>query len=507
MAVSRSTKTDSSNPQAENDDAQVSGTTDYADDDRDQPLYKARNKVYPKRVSGRFRNLKWYALIALLAIYWIAPWLRWDRGPAAPHQAILIDMDMGRAYFFFIEIWPQEVYYITGILILAAIGLFLATSLFGRIWCGYGCPQTVWTDLFMLVERHIQGDRNARMRLDKQPWSLEKLWKKGATHLSWLAIAAVTGGAFVLYFNDAPTVIVDIFTGHASLAVYVTIAFLTFATYLMAGWAREQVCTYMCPWPRFQSAMLDDESMIVTYEGWRGEPRGPIKRKNLQRGEIPEIGHCIDCHACVNVCPTGIDIRNGLQLECIGCGLCIDACNEMMEKVGFPQDLVRFDSVQNTQLRAHGKATRVRIIRPRTVFYAIILVAVSSVMLFGLLNRSTMEVNVLRDRNPLFVPLSTGDVRNGYTLKVLNKQQSPQDYTLDAHGVEKTDFQVIGLHPEQDGDFTLHVDADQVGTFRVFIAADPKTLKTDATPLDFVVTDNQSGVSEVHDTIFAGPKK
>ncbi|RCK41768.1 cytochrome c oxidase accessory protein CcoG [Thalassospira xiamenensis] len=476
------------------------------EDDRDQPLYKTRDKVYPKRVSGRFRNLKWFALVALLAIYWIVPWLRWDRGPSAPDQAVLIDMDLGRAYFFFIEIWPQEVYYITGLLILAAIGLFLATSLFGRIWCGYGCPQTVWTDLFMLVERHIQGDRNARMRLDKSPWTFEKVWKIGATHLSWLVIAAATGGAFVLYFHDAPTVMVDIFTGDASLGVYVTIAFLTFSTYLLAGWAREQVCTYMCPWPRFQSAMLDDESMIVTYEGWRGEPRGPIKRKNLVRGEVPKVGHCIDCYACFNVCPTGIDIRNGLQMECIGCGLCIDACNEMMDKVGFPRDLVRFDSVQNSQLRAHGKATKIRIVRPRTVFYSIIVMLVAGVMAFGLFNRTTLEVNVLRDRNPIFVRLSDGDVRNGYTLKVLNKEQAAKTYILTIEGLDATDFQVIGLTPNQDGTFSLDVAPDRVGSFRVFVAADPEALDGEATPFEFSVTDPKDNIRETYDTVFAGPK-
>jgi len=480
----------------------VSDGSDYDD----QPLYKTRDKVYPKRVSGRFRNLKWFALIALLSIYWLVPWIRWDRGPSAPDQAVLIDMDLGRAYFFFIEIWPQEVYYITGILIMAAIGLFLATSLFGRIWCGYGCPQTVWTDLFMLVERYIQGDRNARVRLDQSKWTFEKFWKIGATHLAWIAIAMATGGAFVLYFNDAPTVIVDVFTGNATLAVYVTIAFLTFSTYLLAGWAREQVCTYMCPWPRFQSAMLDDESLIVTYEGWRGEARGPLKRKNLTRGEVPETGHCIDCRACVNVCPTGIDIRDGLQMECIGCGLCIDACNDIMDKVGFPRDLVRFDSVQNTQLRAQGKATRVRIIRPRTIFYAAILTVVASVMMFGLLNRSVLELNVLRDRNPLFVTLSDGDVRNGYTVKLLNKEQSLKTYELTVSGLTISDFQIIGQTPNQKGTFDLEVAPDRVGSFRVFIAANPSALDGDATPFEFTVTDTETGNTETYDTVFAGPK-
>ncbi|MDP2699564.1 cytochrome c oxidase accessory protein CcoG [Thalassospira sp.] len=503
MAIPRTQHSDPANPAISN----LQPAAELAEDDRDHPLFETRKKVYPKRVSGKFRNLKWVALIVLLLIYWVVPWLRWDRGPSAPDQAVLIDMDLGRAYFFFIEIWPQEVYYITGLLILAAVGLFLATSLFGRIWCGYGCPQTVWTDLFMLVERYIQGDRNARMKLDKSPWGFEKIWKLGTTHLAWLVISAATGGAFVLYFHDAATVVRDVFTGNASVGVYSTIAFLTGSTYLLAGWAREQVCTYMCPWPRFQSAMLDEESMIVTYEGWRGETRGPIKRKNLARGEVPETGHCIDCYACFNVCPTGVDIRDGLQLECIGCGLCIDACNEMMDKVGFPRDLVRFDSIQNTRLREHGQATRTRIIRPRTIFYSFLVVLVSAVMAFGLFNRETLEVNVLRDRNPLFVPLSNGDVRNGYTLKILNKEQAEKTFILTATGVDVRDFQVIGLTPNQNGDFELDVAPDRVGSFRVFVAADPAVLQDEATPMDFTVTDKVTGATKTYDTVFAGPKK
>jgi cytochrome c oxidase accessory protein FixG len=231
----------------------------------EQPLYVNRQKVYPKAVSGPVRRAKWAVLILCLAVYYLVPWIRWDRGPDHPSQAVLVDIAHGRLYVFFFEIWPQEVYFLTGLLVLGAIGLFAATSLFGRVWCGFACPQTVWTDLFMWVERLIQGDRNERMKLDKAPWSAAKWRKKALTHAAWVVIAAATGGAWIMYFQDAPTVVVALFTGAASLEVYVFFGLFTFATYLLAGWAREQVCTYMCPWPRFQAAMLDENSFVVSY--------------------------------------------------------------------------------------------------------------------------------------------------------------------------------------------------------------------------------------------------
>jgi cytochrome c oxidase accessory protein FixG len=251
-------------------------------------------------------------LALCLAAYYLVPWLRWDRGPGAPDQAVLVDMTHARLYFFFIEIWPQEVYYLTGLLILGAIGMFMATSLFGRVWCGFTCPQTVWTDLFMLVERWIQGDRNARIKLDAQPWGPAKLARKAATHAAWLGIAAATGGAWIMYFQDAPTVIPQLLTGAASTQTYFFFGLFTATTYVFAGWAREQLCTYMCPWPRFQAAMLDESSLMVSYRTWRGEPRGKAKAH--------DAGDCVDCGACFHVCPTGMDIREGTQLSCIGPG-------------------------------------------------------------------------------------------------------------------------------------------------------------------------------------------
>ncbi|HKO08839.1 MAG TPA: cytochrome c oxidase accessory protein CcoG, partial [Alphaproteobacteria bacterium] len=340
------------------------------------PLYANRVKVYPMRIDGTFRRVKWAVLAFCLALYYLGPWLRWSRGPGAPDQALLIDLPGRRAYFLGIEIWPQEVYYLTGLLILAAIGLFLATSLLGRVWCGYACPQTVWTDLFMLVERLIEGDRTERMRLDRRPLSPRKAGRKLAKHAAWLLIAAATGGAWVFYFQDAPTALRQMTTFSASTETYFFFGLFTTTTYLLAGWAREQVCTYMCPWPRFQSAMLDEQSLIITYEAWRGEPRGSHKQGASWEGR----GDCVDCLKCVAVCPTGIDIRDGQQLECIGCGLCIDACNTVMPAVGRPGDLITFDTLANQQGRAEGKAAVYRLLRPRTIIYATVLTAVSAIM-------------------------------------------------------------------------------------------------------------------------------
>ena len=282
-------------------------------------LFANRVRVYPKSVTGPVRRFKWAVLIGCLGLYYLLPWLRWERGVKQPNQAVLLDISRERFYFFNLEFWPQDIYYLTGLLIMGAVALFLVTSLAGRVWCGYTCPQTVWTDLFMWVERLIEGDRNERMKRDAAPLTLNSAARKAAKHILWLGIAFWTGGAWIMYYVDAPTVTVQFWTGVASTEVYFFTFLFTATTYLLAGWAREQVCTYMCPWPRFQSAMLDEHSLTVTYQGWRGEPRTRGKRA---ANAVP-AGDCVDCGACVTVCPTGIDIRDGIQLECINCGLCI----------------------------------------------------------------------------------------------------------------------------------------------------------------------------------------
>ncbi|MEZ5931626.1 MAG: cytochrome c oxidase accessory protein CcoG [Alphaproteobacteria bacterium] len=471
-------------------------------EEKESPLYADRIQIYPKAVKGLFRRIKWVVLIVLLGLYYIVPWIRWDRGPTAPDQAVLVDMPGRRLYFFFIEIWPQEIYYLTFILMAAAFGLFLATSIGGRVWCGFTCPQTVWTDLFMWVERKIQGDRSARIRLDKQPWTSEKIWKKTATHIAWLLIAAATGGAWIMYFSDAPTVTYEIVTGQAGLSVYFFFGLFTFTTYLLAGWAREQVCTYMCPWPRIQAALLDQDSYVVTYEKWRGEPRGPHKKGTSWEGR----GDCVACNQCVAVCPMGIDIRDGLQLECIGCGLCVDACNDVMGKVGRPLNLITLDTERNQYNRMAGKPTESRLIRPRTILYVAILAVIGIGVLVGLTGRAGLDLNVLPDRNPLFVKLADGSIRNGYTVKVLNRVREDKTYTLTLEGLDGAKLSVLGLDEGDGSKAALDAKPDQVSTYRLFVTVPKGTVDDPVEDLRVVLTDQAEGDVYAFDTIFRGPK-
>ena len=466
-----------------------------------QPIYVNRIKVYPKRVTGTFRRLKWAVLSLCLGLYYVVPWLRWDRGPGAPDQAVLLDIQGPRAYFFAAEIWPQEIYFLTGLLICAALALFLVSSLFGRLWCGYACPQTVWTDLFMWVERLIEGDRNARIRLDSEPWGFGKLVRKGAKHATWLAIAAATGGAWVMYYVDAPTATRMIFSGTASLELYFFVGLFTTTTYVLAGWAREQVCTYMCPWPRFQAAMFDENTLTVTYQEWRGEKRG--KHKTGESWE--NRGDCIDCRQCVAVCPTGIDIRDGQQLECIGCGLCIDACNSVMEKVGRPRNLIAFATLASQAAGASGSSAPYRLLRPRVILYAALLSAIVCVLLAAFVLRTTVETSVLPDRAPLFVRLSDGSIRNGYTFKILNKTRDARSYGLSATGIGASALNVVGAATSADPEIHLEARPDTVATYRVYLTVPRDAISGEATTFVFRLRDTTTGSIVEQKAAFRGP--
>jgi cytochrome c oxidase accessory protein FixG len=361
----------------------------------------------------------------------------------------------------------------------------------------------VWTDLFLWVERLIEGDRVARVRLDGQPLTPGKATKKIAKHAAWLLIALATGGAWVMYFNDAPTVVRRFFTGDAGAAVYFFVGLFTATTYLLAGWAREQVCTTMCPWPRIQGSLLDQDSLAVTYRAWRGEPRGPHKKGASWEGR----GDCIDCLQCVAVCPTGVDIRDGLQLGCIGCGLCIDACNDAMAKVGRPPYLIAWDSARNQELLAAGRPPSYRLVRPRTLVYAALVGLVGLVMLGALGLRSSAGVNVLHDRNPLFVTLSDGSIRNGYTVKILNKMHEPRPYRLALAGDLPASYRVVGREQETPGPVELRAMPDAVSTFQVYVTLPRGAVPAGSMEVDFEVTDAVTGTTVRHASVFRGPER
>jgi cytochrome c oxidase accessory protein FixG len=469
------------------------------------PLYAARKKVYPQKVHGRFRNIKWAIMLVTLGIYYFTPFIRWDRGPNAPDQAVLIDFPARRFYFFFIEIWPQEVYYITGLLILAAMALFLMNALAGRLWCGYLCPQTVWTDLFYAVERLVEGDRRERMQADKRGWDVPIYLEKIAKHTLWLLIAWWTGGAWVLYFADAPTLVRDLLTFQAAPVVYMWIGILTFTTYLLAGFAREQVCVYMCPWPRIQAALTDEWALNVTYKYDRGEPHMSVKQAEKAKAAGKPAGDCIDCFQCVAVCPTGIDIRDGLQLECIQCGLCIDACDTVMDKVGRPRGLIGYDTDINIHRREEGKAPIYRFIRPRTIIYMVIIVAVAGLMGWTLATRGHTGVAVIHDRNPLFVPLTDGGYRNGYTVRLLNKRLDPTDYVLSVSGLPGAKMEAIGIETYEDGSPVITVRPDTTREVRVLVTSPPGADIDDSTPITFTVTDPKTGETDTASDFFRAP--
>ena len=465
-----------------------------------QSLYKAREPVFPRRVRGNFRTLKWWIMAVTLGIYYIVPWIRWDRGPNLPDQAVLLDLAGRRFFFFMIEIWPHEFYFVAGLLIMAGLGLFLFTSALGRVWCGYACPQTVWTDLFILVERWIEGDRNARVRLWNQPWDAEKIRKRAVKWTVWFLIGLATGGAWIFYFADAPTLLRDLVTLQAHPVAYTTMLILTATTFFFGGFFREQICIYACPWPRIQAAMMDEDTITIGYRDWRGEPRG----KHRKAEGADKLGDCIDCMACVNVCPMGIDIRNGQQLACITCGLCIDACNDVMDRIGKPRDLIGYLALTDEARERAGQPPRPiwrHVFRPRTILYTVLWGGIGIALVVALFLRSDIDANVTPVRNPTFVTLSDGSIRNTYDIRLRNKHGDDRWFHLSL-----TSPAVLRIALEGTNELRVRVPANQTLTQRVYVIAAPGSPAATAarTPLRFWIEDLGSTDRVSKDTIFNG---
>jgi cytochrome c oxidase accessory protein FixG len=457
-----------------------------------------QGRVVPQSVKGRYRRLKWSVLASCLAIYYVTPFLRWNRGPGQPDQAVLIDIERIRFHFFSLELMPHDLILLTGGLVLATLILILLNALAGRIWCGYACPQTVWSDLFMLVERLIDGDRRARLRDREQPLSVRKAARAALKHTVWLLIGLLTGGAFVLYFTDAPGFLVAFATGGASLTAYAAVATLTATTYVLAGLAREQVCTWMCPWPRLQGAIWDPEALTVNYRDYRGEERASAKKATEARAAGKAVGDCVDCNMCVTVCPMGIDIREGPNFACINCGLCVDACDNVMDKLSRPRGLIDYESWNNIDLGRTGAAGRVRLLRPKTAALAGAILVLAMVMVGYLVTKADHSLSVVRDQNPVAVMLSDGSVRNAYSVRIYNNTQEPRSYALRVLGLDNAEIRMVsGVGP--DGGGTIGVDASANRVVRVLVSGFADAV----VPLEFIVVDAASGAEARTNDLFA----
>ncbi len=384
-------------------------------------LYKAKEKIYPREIQGRFQWLRKFSVFILLGLFYLLPWLNWG-----DQQAVLFDLPARRFHIFGLNLWPQDFVYLSWLLIIAAFSLFFFTALAGRLWCGYACPQTVWTEVFIWLEQLAEGNRHKRMKLDAGPWTLEKWRRKISKQVLWIAFALWTGFTFVGFFTPIRELFGQVLAWNLGPWETFWLFFYSFATYGNAGFLREQVCLYMCPYARFQSAMFDKDTLIISYDTQRGEPR--MRGKQRRAAENP--GDCIDCTLCVQVCPTGIDIRDGLQYECIGCAACIDACDQVMEKNDMPKGLIRY----TTEHAVRGRQTH--ILRPRIVIYALVLLGMLTLFSVSLLNRSTLDMNVIRDRNSFYRVVDADTIENVYTVKLLNKGGAPLTYTLQASGLD-----------------------------------------------------------------------
>lgn len=392
-------------------------------------MYAAREEIYPREAKGWYANWRWACVWITQMVFYGLPWLRWN-----DRQAVLFDLAARKFYIFGIVLWPQDFIYLAILLIICAYSLFLFTAIAGRVWCGYACPQTVYTEIFLWIERKIEGTRSARMRLDKQPWSVSKGLKKTAKHGAWIAVALWTGITFVGYFTPMRTLLGEVAVLQLGPWEWFWILFYALATYGNAGWMREQVCKYMCPYARFQSSMFDKDTLIITYDAERGEPRGARTKKSAVEG--PSKSDCIDCTMCVQVCPTGIDIRDGLQYDCIGCAACIDACNSVMDKVGSPRGLIRYSTENAMKNKLSPKQIRQRAMRPRVLIYTGILLLIVSASLGSLIMRTPLKLDVIRDRGAMGREVEDDMIENVYRLQIMNTDEFAHRYKITVSGID-----------------------------------------------------------------------
>jgi cytochrome c oxidase accessory protein FixG len=454
----------------------------------DEALYAKRQKIYPREVHGLFAGLRVTSVALLLGIFYGLPWITWDG-----RQSVLLDLPARKFYIFGLTLWPQDFLLLAFLLIIAALSLFFFTALAGRLWCGYACPQTVWTEVFLWMDRLIEGDRQKQIKLDKSPYSFRKFRIKATKHIIWIVFSAFTGFTFVSYFTPATELAAKL--ASFSLGPWETfwMIFYGFATYGNAGWLREQVCLYMCPYARFQSAMFDDDTLVVSYDEKRGEPRGS-RRPGIDHRDRG-LGDCINCTLCVQVCPTGIDIRDGLQYECISCSACIDACNDVMDKMGYPRGLIRY----TTQNALQGKKTRV--IRPRIVIYGLILAAFVTAFVTILASRIPLQLDVIRDRNQLY--RETRDmIENVYTLKILNMDNLPHEYRITVSGADLKHMQLLtDSNP-------VPVSGGEVLDVPVRVRIDEEELEHRSTHILFTIEDTADPDRKVNEKArFLGPER
>jgi len=452
-------------------------------------LYVSPDKIYPRQVYGLFSKLRILTVFLLLGCYYITPWLTWNG-----EQAVLFDLPARQFRYFAVTFWPQDFIYLTLLLIIAAVGLFLFTTVGGRLWCGFACPQTVWTETFLWIEEFVEGNRNKRMKLDKSPWNLNKITRKSTKHFLWITFALFTGYTFVGYFSP----IKELGTGIMELTLgpweWFWVLFYSLATYGNAGWLREQVCLHMCPYARFQSSMFDKDTLIISYDDKRGESRG--RRKKNSDYKLKGLGDCIDCNQCVHVCPTGIDIRDGLQYECIACAACIDVCDNVMEKMGYDKGLIKYTT--EVEEESNGKE-KTHFLRPRTIYYMSIFTIVVTAFFYLISHRIPIDINVIRDRNNLYTETFSGDIENTYTLKILNMSQQTQTYNLSVTGYENMVLE---------GAKTFEIDSGDVLTLPVRIKISADQLDKRSNEISFIIeTTGKEAFTNTSPAKFLGPKK